>query len=53
MFGADLSSRPHGGDVVVALRGERDLAGLEFAGSRGAAAHGRVPPPGQFRWLRR
>lgn len=57
MFGADLSTRPHGGgDVAVALCGERDLAGLEFVGFRGAPATAgsghRVPPPGHFGWPR-
>jgi hypothetical protein len=56
MFGADLSTGPHGGDVAVALCGERDLAGPEFADSRGAPATAgsprRIPPPGHFRWPR-
>jgi hypothetical protein len=56
MFGANLSTRLHGGDVAVAWCGERDLAGLEFAGSRGAPAtagsRGWVRPPGHFGWPR-
>jgi hypothetical protein len=52
MFGADLSTRPDGGDVPVALCWERDLAGLKFAGSRGAPATAGsrrwVLPPGHF-----
>jgi len=56
MFGADLSARPHGGDVASALCGDRGLAGPEFAGARGAAATAgsccRVPPAGHFGWPR-